>query len=298
MLVLFAQQLGIGLLAGRGGGLRSRSQAFKRARLTTPGLYPVASLATAALAFGTAAALHGSGFLAVYLAGLALGAADIPAKRTITAFHEGLAWVAQLGDVPHARPAGVPVGARRGRGGGARCWRSSSCSSPVRSRPSCPPFGSGFSRRERALLGWAGLRGAVPVVLAIFAVTEDVDRADEFFNIVFFAVLLSTRAAGHDDRAVRALARRHDRRAAPRAVGARGRRRARARRRGRRARRPRRRRRGRRAAARPRAAARRARLAHHPRRRGAAPTRLDAAGGRRPPARARPPRGARASSRS
>ena len=65
-------------------------------RLETAGLYPVASIATAALAYGGAASSHGSGFLAVYLAGLALGGAHIPAKRTVTAFHEGLAWVAQI----------------------------------------------------------------------------------------------------------------------------------------------------------------------------------------------------------
>ena len=65
-------------------------------RLSSPGLYPVASLAAAALAFGAADTLGGSGFLAVYLRGLALGSANIPARRTVTAFHEGLAWVAQL----------------------------------------------------------------------------------------------------------------------------------------------------------------------------------------------------------
>ena len=72
-------------------------QAFRRAQLATAGLYPVASLAIAALAFGGADTLHGSGFLAVYLAGLALGSAAIPAQQTITAFHQGLAWVAQVG---------------------------------------------------------------------------------------------------------------------------------------------------------------------------------------------------------
>src|SRR5215207_4601234 len=96
MLVLFAQQLGIGLVAGVAVGALALN-AFQRVRLSTPGLYPVATLAAAALAFGAAAALHGSGFLAVYLAGMALGSADLPAKRTVTAFHEGLAWVAQLG---------------------------------------------------------------------------------------------------------------------------------------------------------------------------------------------------------
>ena len=70
--------------------------ALRRAQLATGGLYPVATLATAALAFGGADTLHGSGFLAVYIAGLALGTAGIPAQRTVTSFHQGLAWVAQV----------------------------------------------------------------------------------------------------------------------------------------------------------------------------------------------------------
>ena len=95
-LLLLVRQLGIGLAVGVGVGWLG-VQAFRRAQLATAGLYPVASLAIAALAFGGADTLHGSGFLAVYLAGLALGSAPIPAQQTITAFHQGLAWVAQVG---------------------------------------------------------------------------------------------------------------------------------------------------------------------------------------------------------
>ena len=80
---------------GWSAGSASRRSAARGSR--PPGLYPVASLAIAALAFGGADTLHGSGFLAVYLAGLALGSAAIPAQQTITAFHQGLAWVAQVG---------------------------------------------------------------------------------------------------------------------------------------------------------------------------------------------------------
>ncbi|HYF25601.1 MAG TPA: potassium/proton antiporter [Baekduia sp.] len=183
-------ELSIGLAAGLAVGWLA-IQAFRAARLNTGGLYPVASLATAALAYGTADALHGSGFLAVYLAGLALGTAPIPAQRTITVFHQGMAWVAQLGMfftlgllvfpsqldevavrgtllallvVVVARPAAV--------------WMST--------------IGMRFSVAERFMLGWAGLRGAVPVVLATFPVIEDVPGSLEFFNLVFFAVLVST----------------------------------------------------------------------------------------------------------
>ncbi len=95
MLGLFAMELGIGALAGIAVGWLA-VKGLRRARLDTPGLYPVATLATAAVAFGAADFLHGSGFLAAYLAGLALGSAAIPARRTVTVFHEGLGWVAQI----------------------------------------------------------------------------------------------------------------------------------------------------------------------------------------------------------
>jgi cell volume regulation protein A len=194
MLGLFVLELGIGLAAGLTvGGIGV--WAFKRLNFATPGLYPVASFAIGALAFGGADVLHGSGFLAVYLAGLVLGSASIPAKRTITAFHQGLAWVSQiavfftlgllvfpseLDEVAAeglllaavlmfvARPVATLVAAQVGN----------------------------FSLQERLLLGWAGLRGAVPIVLATFPVIEGLPAGDLFFNIAFFVVVTSTLAQG------------------------------------------------------------------------------------------------------
>ncbi|HWT25303.1 MAG TPA: potassium/proton antiporter [Solirubrobacteraceae bacterium] len=196
MVELFAQQLGIGLVAGLAVGSLA-AQAFTRVRLGSPGLYPVASLATVALAFGAADALEGSEFLAAYLAGLTLGSADIPARRTVTAFHEGLAWVAQLGMFLTLGllvfPADLDEVALEGT---ALALVVVFVARPIATVVAT--VGSGFELRERALLGWAGLRGAVPVVLAIFPFTHDIDRdtAETFFNIVFFAVLLSTLLQG------------------------------------------------------------------------------------------------------
>src|SRR5215216_269881 len=190
MLGLFVQQLGLGLVAGVAVGWLA-TQAFERVRLSSPGLYPVASLATAALAFGAADTLGGSGFLATYLAGLSLGSADIPAKRTVTAFHEGLAWVAQL-------TMFLTLGLLVFPGQLADvAWNGTLLALVVVfvSRPLATALstaGAGFTARETAFLGWAGLRGAVPVVLATFPVIERVLQSDTFFNIVFFAVLLST----------------------------------------------------------------------------------------------------------
>jgi cell volume regulation protein A len=194
MVVLFAQQLVIGLLAGLAVGALAQ-QAFTRVRLSTPGLYPVATLAAAALSFGTAAALHGSGFLAVYLCGLMLGSADIPAKRTVTAFHEGLAWVAQLGMFLTLGLLVFPSELLEIAGTGTLL----ALVVVFVARPAATAvttIGSGFDVREKTFLGWAGLRGAVPVVLATFPVLEDIQHDQDFFNIVFFAVLLSTLLQG------------------------------------------------------------------------------------------------------
>jgi cell volume regulation protein A len=193
-LVLFVQELGIGLVVGVAAGWLA-VKVFQRIQLSTAGLYPVASLAVAALAYGGADAFHGSGFLAVYLTGLALGSARIPARQTVTTFHEGLSWVAQvamflslgllvfpsqLADVAVkgtllalalilvARPVAVFVATLR----------------------------SPFTNSERLVLGWAGLRGAVPVVLATFPVIAGVSESLDLFNIVFFAILFSTLLQG------------------------------------------------------------------------------------------------------
>jgi cell volume regulation protein A len=187
---LFVRQVVIGLAVGLAVG-RLAVAAFRRARLATAGLYPVASLATAALAFGAADVLHGSGFLAVYLAGLVLGSTPLPARQTIAMFHEGLAWVAQL-------TMFLVLGLLVFPSQLGEVWFEGTVlalvlvlvARPAATFAATTPFG--YDLREQAVLGWAGLRGAVPVVLATFPVIEGVPRSHELFNIVFFVVLLST----------------------------------------------------------------------------------------------------------
>ena len=194
MVGAFVIELGVGLLVGVALGWAA-IQAFRRLRLETGGLYPVASLTVAALAFGAAEAIQGSGFLAVYLAGLALGSVQIPAKRTITAFHEGMAWVAQL---TMFLALGLLVFPSEFGGvaleGTALGLILALVARPVAAALATLPFDYGAS--ERLALGWAGLHGAVPVVLATFAVIEAVPGSFEFFNIVFFAILISTLLQG------------------------------------------------------------------------------------------------------
>jgi len=194
LLALGLTQLPIGAVVGVAVGTAGVA-AFNRASFTTQGLYPVASIATAGIAFGLADVLHGSGFLAVYLAGLTLGSARIPGKRTVEDFHGGVAWVSQialfltlgllvfpseLDDVALdglilaavlllvARPAAALLATRVGR----------------------------FPVRESMLVSWAGLRGALPVVFATFPVIEGIPEADRFFNLVFFVVLISALLQG------------------------------------------------------------------------------------------------------
>jgi cell volume regulation protein A len=194
MIGLFGRELGIGLGIGVAVGVVAVA-VLRRLRLESAGLYPVASLATAALAYGGAASLHGSGFLAVYLAGVALGSTEMPAKEAVTAFHDGLAWVAQLsmflvlGLLSFPSQLG-PVAFK----GFVLTLVLMFVARPVAAWLATAP--ARFTARERAVLGWAGLRGAVPVVLATFPVTAGVARSHELFNIVFFAVVLSTLVQG------------------------------------------------------------------------------------------------------
>jgi cell volume regulation protein A len=190
----FVLELGVGLVVGVAIG-RLAVAGLRRTRLDTAGLYPVATLATAALAYGAADSLHGSGFLAVYIAGLALGSARIPARRTVTVFHEGLAWVAQIALFVALGllvfPSRLDEVAVEGT--------VLALVLVLVARPIATFVSTAFDRfstADRVVLGWAGLRGAVPVVLATFPVIDRVPDSGQYFNIVFFAVVISTLLQG------------------------------------------------------------------------------------------------------
>jgi cell volume regulation protein A len=183
-------KLSVGIVAGLAVGWLA-IQCFRRLRLSTAGLYPVASITAAAIAFGLAEVLHGSGFLSVYLAGLVLGSRPIPARRTVTAFHEGIAVIAELAMfltlgllVFPSELGSVAVE------GTALALVLALVARPIATF--LATIGSAFSVSERAVLGWAGLRGGVPVVLATFPVIAGIGGSGDFFNIVFFAVVVST----------------------------------------------------------------------------------------------------------
>jgi cell volume regulation protein A len=193
-LVFFARELAVGAAVGVLVGRMARS-VLERSGGFPSGLVVVTSVASAAIAFGAAGALGGSGFLAVYLAGLSLGDAELPDRRSVLAFHEGLATLAeigmffalgllvfpsQLGDIADTGIVLALIVAFIAR--------------PIAA--TVATLGEPFDRNERMLLGWAGLRGAIPVILATFPIIRHVPKSLEFFNIVFFAVLVSAALQG------------------------------------------------------------------------------------------------------
>jgi cell volume regulation protein A len=194
LMTLLLRQIGLGLLIGIAVGAIA-TWVFARIPQTIAAFVPVASAATAAIAFGAADAVHGSGFLSVYLVGLAVGSTPSRYRAQLVTFHEGVAYVAQvalfivLGLLVF--PSRLPDVALAALG--------LTVALIVIARPLAVWLSTvflRFSQRERVLLGWAGLRGAVPIVLATFVLSSHLRSADTIFNIVFFVVLVSAALQG------------------------------------------------------------------------------------------------------
>lgn len=194
MFLSFLWEMGFGLAFGLGVGWLA-IQIVNRIHLDTSGLYPVLSIGLAIMTYSGAAMLHGSGFLAVYVMALVLGNADLQYRFTIARFNEGFAWMMQIlmfillgllvfpGELVEvmwqgillslilmliARPLGVAASLLFGR----------------------------FSLREQTLIAWAGLKGAVPIVLATYPMIAGLEHGQLFFNVIFFIVLTSALVQG------------------------------------------------------------------------------------------------------
>jgi cell volume regulation protein A len=194
LLPMFLQQMTLGALLGYGFG-KATVFVINRMRLESEGLYPVLSLALVLLTYGATSSVGGNGFLAVYIAGLVLGNHDFIHQQSLIRFHDGLAWLMQIAMfltlgllvfpsrlVPVvgvgllvalvlmfvARPVGVYL----------------------------TLFFTGMRWREKTMISWVGLRGAVPIILATFPLLAGIPQANTIFNLVFFIVLTSVLLQG------------------------------------------------------------------------------------------------------
>ncbi len=194
MVGTLAGKLALGLAVGLAIGWAAR-WAFRNIDLPSPGLYPVASIAAAALAYGGAEVVHGSGFLSVYIAALVLGTGPLPAKQTTIAFHQGLSWVSQISLFALLGLLVFPSSL----GDVALEGLALSAALMFVARPAAAFIASAlspFNARERLMLGWAGLRGAIPIWLATFPVIAQIDDGSLIFNVIFFVVVTSTLIQG------------------------------------------------------------------------------------------------------
>ncbi|MFT6465850.1 potassium/proton antiporter [Halopseudomonas sp.] len=194
LLQMFLLQMGVGAAVGLGVGWAS-VQIINRIHLVASGLYPVMVAACGLLAFGLAANLNGSGFLAIFLAGVVIGNSRFVFQRSTFLFHDGLAWLSQI-------TMFVVLGLLINPPSLFEVWLEGLViaavlvlvARPLAVVPILALFG--FKKAEIALVSWVGLRGSVPIILAIFPLMFGLPGAELIFNVVFFVVLISATIQG------------------------------------------------------------------------------------------------------
>ncbi|MHB9155584.1 MAG: potassium/proton antiporter, partial [Endomicrobiales bacterium] len=194
MAPLFLLQMGLGTLLGYATG-KGIVFLINKIKLEYDGLYPVLTLSAILFAYAVITRLGGSGFLAVYIAGLIVGNSNLVQKRYLIHFHEGLAWLMQIAMfltmgllVFPSRLAAIAV-----------VGLMTSLFLMLVARPLgvfATLVFSRFNLREKTLISWVGLRGSVPIILATFPLLAGVERSEAIFNIVFFIVLTSVLLQG------------------------------------------------------------------------------------------------------
>jgi cell volume regulation protein A len=188
------QHIVIGAASGVAVGYAAR-RLLARYRLPAGGLYPVLTLGAALLAFSIPTLLHGSGFLGVYVAAIVLSSGRLPYRRSLLRVHDALAWFSQVAMFLMLGLLVSPSQLLRVASVGlllalllavfARPLVVALCLLPFR-----------YSPRQTAFLGWVGLRGAVPIILAVFPVLMHAPGAEWLFNVVFFIVVVNSLIPG------------------------------------------------------------------------------------------------------
>lgn len=194
MLKLFVLQMGIGAFVGLSVGWLS-IKIINKINLTASGLYPVLVAACGLLSFGLAANLEGSGFLAIFITGIIIGNSRIIFQRGTFLFHDGLAWLSQI-------TMFVVLGLLVNPTTLFVFWKEGLLiaavlvfvARPVAVIPVLALFG--YKAREITLVSWVGLRGSVPIILAIYPLIYGLPEAELIFNVVFFVVLISATLQG------------------------------------------------------------------------------------------------------
>jgi potassium/hydrogen antiporter len=192
---VFCEQMAIGLAIGIAGGL-AEAQLLRRLALPSTGLHTVRTLALAGLVYGLATVAHGSGFLAVFVAGLLVGDVEAPFKAEIEVFQEGLASLAEI-VVFVALGLTIDISglsATRWAEGIAVAAFLALVARPAAIAPLLAPVR--LRRGERLFVMWGGLKGAVPILLAAFAVAASVPHAQRIYETVFVVVLASVVVQG------------------------------------------------------------------------------------------------------
>ncbi|MFI5429273.1 cation:proton antiporter [Aeromicrobium sp. UC242_57] len=165
---------------------------LRRVALPASGLYPLVVFAFTVLAYGSSAAVHASGFAAVYVAALVLGNAELPHRMATRSFVEGIGWLAQIGLFVMLGLLASPEELRWWHvGQGIAIGAILTFVARPLTVAACAMW-FGRSAREQVFVGWAGLRGAVPIVLATIPLSAGVAGSRDLFNIVFVAVVIYT----------------------------------------------------------------------------------------------------------
>ena len=194
LVLLFVVQMGIGAVFGYSLG-KAMVFSLNRLKLAYEGIYPVLALAFAALVYGATASVGGSGFLAVYIAGLVASNSEFVYKKSLLRFFDGLAWLSQIAMFLTLGLLVFPSQILSILGLGLLV----SGFLMFVARPVSVFISlslSKFQWREKAFVSWVGLRGAVPIVLATFPLLAGIPDARLIFNLVFFIVLTSALLQG------------------------------------------------------------------------------------------------------